>query len=90
MFNDLINRYVEYIKKIYLHIYDNYNYKQLFLFLLVFLTIYVVEKLTRFNALMHGAIPVIPGLPGSAALATSNAKQPTKPNTTLKTKKSKK
>jgi hypothetical protein len=87
--NDLISRYLsgylEYIKKIYWHIYNNYNYKQFFLFALVFVTIYVVEKLTRFNALMHGAIPVIPGLPGSS-LTTPNAKQQTKP----KSKKSKK
>jgi hypothetical protein len=89
MMNDLISRYLagylEYIKKTYLYIYNNYNYKQFFLFVLVFVTIYAVEKLTRFNTLMHGAIPVIPGLPGSS-LTTPNAKQQTKP----KSKKSKK
>ena len=87
MINELINRYVEYIKKTYLYIYNNYNYKQILLFLLVFITIYVVEKLTRFNALIHGAIPVIPGLP-SSVLPGANTKQQMSSKT--KTKKSKK
>jgi len=63
MFTNVINEYIEYIKKIYLHIYNNYSYKQVFLFLLVFITVYIVEKLSRFNALLQSTLPVIPGIP---------------------------
>ena len=80
MFTNIIQEYIEYIKKIYLHIYNNYNYKQVFLFLLVFITIYVVEKLYSFNALLLSKLPVIPGLP-------TTQKTPAKKNKTKKSKK---
>ena len=80
MFTNIIQEYIEYIKKIYLHIYNNYNYKQVFLFLLVFITIYVVEKLSSFNALLQSKLPVIPGLP-------TTQKTPAKKNKTKKSKK---
>ena len=80
MFIKFIQQYIEYIKKIYLHIYNNYNYKQVFLFLLVFITIYVVEKLSSFNALLQSKLPVIPGLP-------TTQKTPAKKNKTKKSKK---
>ena len=79
MFIKFIQQYIEYIKKIYLHIYNNYNYKQVFLFLLVFITIYVVEKLSSFNALLQSKLPVIPGLP-------TTQKTPAKKNKTKKSK----
>ena len=87
MFTNIIQEYIEYIKKIYLHIYNNYNYKQVFLLLLVFITIYVVEKLSRFNALLQSTLPVIPGLPSTQQTPGTKVKTlKIKP----KTKKSKK
>lgn len=88
MFTNFIQEYIEYIKKIYLHIYNNYNYKQVFLFLLVFITIYVVEKLSRFNTLLQSTLPVIPGLPSMQQTQTTKVKG--KNTLKIKTKKSKK
>jgi hypothetical protein len=45
-----INNLVEYIKKTYTFIYNNYNYKQIFLLFLVFFTIFFVEMITRINS----------------------------------------
>jgi len=57
-----INDLVEYIKKMYSFIYNNYNYKQIFLLFLVFFTIYFVEVITRINA-EFGMTMMPPGLP---------------------------
>jgi len=40
-----------------------YNTVQIFLFVLVFVIIYVIEKINYSNALMFGVVPIIPGLP---------------------------
>jgi hypothetical protein len=90
MFTNVINEYIEYIKKIYLHIYNNYSYKQVFLFLLVFITIYIVEKLSRFNALLQSTLPVIPGLPSTQQTQVTKTKDSTTLKMKQKTKKSKK
>ena len=91
MFIKFIQQYIEYIKKIYLHIYNNYNYKQVFLFLLVFITIYVVEKLSRFNTLLQSTLPVIPpGLPSMQQTQTTKVKGKNTLKIKTKTKKSKK
>jgi hypothetical protein len=58
---NIINKIIDYIKNTYYFIYNNYNYKQIFLIFLVFFTIYLVEVITKFN---YGvSIPVIPGIP---------------------------
>lgn len=57
MLTDVLYEYVEYIKNMFLHVYNNYNYKQIFLFLLVFLTIYVVEKISRLNSFLQSSMP---------------------------------
>ena len=90
MFTNFIHEYIEYIKKIYLHIYNNYNYKQVFLFILVFITIYIVEKLSRFNALLQSTLPVIPGLPSIQQTPVKNIKEKNTLKIKTKTKKSKK
>ena len=56
-----IESIIEYIKKTYNYIYNNYNYKQIFLLFLVFFTIYLVESITKYN---YGvSMPMIPGIP---------------------------
>ena len=58
---NIIQKLIEYIKSTYQFIYNNYNYKQIFLVLLVFFTIYLVEFMTKFN---YGTImPIMPGMP---------------------------
>lgn len=90
MFTNFIHEYIEYIKKICSHIYNNYSYKQVFLFLLVFITIYVVEKLSRFNALLQSTLPVIPGLPYTQQTPATKMKEKNTLKIKTKTKKSKK
>ena len=62
MFGKYINNLIEYIKKTYNFIYNNYNYKQILLILSVFITIYIVELLNQHNANILQLLPV-QGLP---------------------------
>jgi hypothetical protein len=63
MFGEYINNLIEYIKKTYYFIYNNYNYKQIFLIFAVFITIYIVELLTSYNAPVLQILPMPPGMP---------------------------
>ena len=63
MFGQYINNLIEYIKKTYFFIYNNYNYKQIVLILAVFVTIYIVELLNTHNTIILQFLPMPPGLP---------------------------
>ena len=62
MIREYIINLFEYIKNTYNFIYNNYNYKQIFLIILVFITIYVVEKISIYNTSILQILPTPPKL----------------------------
>ena len=69
------------LKHAYEYIYNNYNYKQLLLILLVFFTVWLVEKINYLNAMTFGTIA--PPIPMASVVSQSiPPKAKTKPNHT--------
>jgi len=78
-----INNLSEYIQKTSVYVYNNINFKQILLILLVFFSIYLVEHINSLN--IHFGL--IPAPPGSIQLA-NQMKIPTKKKSTKNKSKS--
>jgi hypothetical protein len=67
---EYMNDFVKKMKDAYEYIYHNYNYKQVLLIILVFFTIWLVEKINYFNAMSFG--PVGPPIPMTGPAVTQS------------------